>query len=146
MVISSDPIHHPHLIEPTSMIILSQGAFDKYVPVLAPGGTLLIDDELVQLPEDHRTDITTVGISATKIATEAGTNKAANTAMLGFWTAIVGAVSREAMRQAVVDSVPPKTIDLNLNVFDIGYEQGLEVNQSAHWVRNTPTPSLRNGD
>ena len=129
VVISSDPIHHPHLIEPTSMIILSQGAYDKYVPTLAPGGTLLIDDGLVQLPEDHRTDIQTYGISATQIATEAGTNRAANTVMLGFWAAIIGAVSKEAMRQAVADSVPPKTVQLNLKVFDIGYQQGISIVQ-----------------
>jgi Pyruvate/2-oxoacid:ferredoxin oxidoreductase gamma subunit len=36
-------------------------------------------------------------------------------------------VSREAMRQTVGESVPAKTIDLNLRVFDIGYERGLEV-------------------
>ena len=127
VVISSDPIHHPHLIQPTSMIILSQGAYDKYVPTLAPGGTLLIDDGLVQLPDDHRTDIKTYGIPATQIATEAGTNRAANTVILGFWAAIIGVVSKDAMRQAVADSVPPKTVDLNLKIFEIGYQQGLSL-------------------
>jgi 2-oxoglutarate ferredoxin oxidoreductase subunit beta len=130
VVISSDPIHHPHPIQPTSMIILSQGAYTKYVPSLAPGGVLLVDDELVALPADHRTDITTYGISATKIATQAGTSRAANTVMLGFWTAIVGVVSRGAMRQAVAESVPQKTLELNAKVFDIGYEQGLALAHS----------------
>jgi 2-oxoglutarate ferredoxin oxidoreductase subunit gamma len=127
VVISSDPIHHPHLLQPTNMIILSQGAYTKYVPSLAPGGVLLIDDELVILPEDHRTDITTHGISASKIAEKAGTIRAANTVMLGFWAAISGVISREAMRQAVAESVPSKTVELNLEVFDIGFNQGLEI-------------------
>jgi 2-oxoglutarate ferredoxin oxidoreductase subunit beta len=125
VVISSNPIYHPHLIQPTSMIILSQGAFDKYVPSLAPDGVLLIDDELVALPPDHRSDITTYGISATQIAAQAGNSRAANTVMLGFWTAIVGVVSRDAMRQAVAESVPRKTVELNLRVFDSGYDDGL---------------------
>jgi 2-oxoglutarate ferredoxin oxidoreductase subunit gamma len=107
------------------MIMMSQGAYDKYIPIIASNGVLLIDDELVVLPDDHRSDITTYGIPATKIAIEAGTSRAANTAMLGFWTAIVGVVSREAMRQAVADSVPAKTVELNMQVFDIGYERGL---------------------
>ncbi len=124
VVISSDPIHHPHLVEPSSMIILSQGAYTKYVPALAPGGTLVIDDSLVELPDDHRTDIATYGIPATVIAEEAGTSRAANTVMLGFWAAIVGVVSQEAMREAVAESVPPKTVELNLKVFDIGFEAG----------------------
>jgi 2-oxoglutarate ferredoxin oxidoreductase subunit beta len=125
VVFSSDPIHHPHLIKPTSMVIMSQGAYNKYVSTLAPGGTLLIDDELVILPDDHRKDITIYGIPATKMAEEAGNNRAANSAMLGLWTAMVGAVSREAMRQAVAESVPQKTVELNLSVFDDGYQRGL---------------------
>ncbi len=127
VVISSSPIHHPHPLQPGSMIILSQGAYTKYVPSLAPKGVLLIDDELVVLPDDHRSDITTYGIPASKIAEEAGTIRAANTVMLGFWAAITGIISREAMRQAVTESVPAKTVELNLKVFEIGYEKGLAV-------------------
>ncbi len=126
VVISSTLIHHPHLTRPTSMIIMSQGAYDKYLPDLAPGGCLLIDDELVILPEDHRTDIKTMGVPATKIAEDAGNNRAANTVMLGFWTAIEGLIDKQAMEQAVTESVPPKTVELNLKVFEIGYQRGLE--------------------
>jgi 2-oxoglutarate ferredoxin oxidoreductase subunit gamma len=124
VVVASDAIHHPHIIEPTNMIIMSQGAFAKYVPTLAPGGTLLIDDGLVTLPQDHRQDVTTYGLPATKIAEDLGNNRAANTVMLGFWTAIMGVVSEEAMRQSVRESVPPKTIDVNMKAFDYGYQEG----------------------
>jgi len=127
VVISSDPIHHPHIIEPRSAIIMSQGAYAKYMPILAPGGVLLIDDALVSLPADHRQDITTYGLPATQLAEQLGNNRAANSVMLGFWTAIVGTVSRQAMRQAVAESVPAKTLDLNLKAFDVGYQRGLEL-------------------
>jgi 2-oxoglutarate ferredoxin oxidoreductase subunit gamma len=127
VVIASDPIHHPHLIEPTNMIIMSQGAYAKYAPGLTPGGTLLIDDGLVVLPDDHRQDITTYGVPATRIAEELGNNRVANTVMLGFWTAIEGVVSKEAMQQSVTESVPPKTVDVNLKAFNEGYERGLQV-------------------
>ena len=126
VILSSNPIHHPHLIQPTSMIIMSQGAYTKYVPTLAENGLLLIDNSLVNLPPEHRTEIKTIGIPATQIAEEAGNNRAANTVMLGFWAAVTGIVSRDAMRQAVAESVPGKAVDLNLKVFEIGYEQGLK--------------------
>ncbi len=129
VIIASNPIHHPHLIKPTSLIIMSQGAYAKYAPTLSPGGTLLIDDGLVELPTDHRTDITTYGIPATQIAEQAGSNRAANTVMLGFWTGIVGVVSREAMRQSVAESVPSKMTEMNLKVFDIGFEKGVELSR-----------------
>jgi 2-oxoglutarate ferredoxin oxidoreductase subunit beta len=126
VVIASDPIHHPHLSQATSMIIMSQGAYTKYMPTLAPGGTMLIDDGLVTLPDDHRQDVTTHGLPATHIAEELGNSRAANTVMLGFWTAIGGIVSKEAMRQSVASSVPPKTIDVNMKAFEAGYQRGLE--------------------
>ncbi len=125
VILASDPIHHPHLIQPSSMIIMSQGAYAKYIPTLAVGGSLLIDNGLVSLPLGHRTDIKTFEIPATQIAEEAGNNRSANTVMLGFWTAISGVVSREAMRQAVAESVPARAVELNLKVFETGYENGL---------------------
>jgi 2-oxoglutarate ferredoxin oxidoreductase subunit gamma len=127
VVISSSPIHHPHLTQPTSMIMMSQGAYEKYIGNLAPGGVLCIDDELVALPEDRRADITTLGIPATKIAENAGNKRAANTVMLGFWTAVEGIVDKTAMEEAIKESVPQKTIDLNLAVFNTGFNLGQEL-------------------
>ena len=127
VVISSSPIHHPHLTEPDSMIMMSQGAYDKYISGLKPDGLLLIDDELVTLPEDHRKDIRTLGIPATRIAETAGNNRAANSVMLGFWTAVEGIVDKNALEQAIAESVPSKTVEINLEVFEIGYQKGMEL-------------------
>jgi 2-oxoglutarate ferredoxin oxidoreductase subunit gamma len=124
VIIDSDAIHHPHLIEPTSAVIMSQEAYTKYVPRLAEGGTLCIDDGLVILPEDHRRDLKTCGIEATRIAEELGNVRAANTVMLGLWTAIIEAVSKAAMRQSLADAVPPKTLEVNTKAFDVGFEEG----------------------
>ncbi|UCF94230.1 MAG: 2-oxoacid:acceptor oxidoreductase family protein [Desulfobacterales bacterium] len=127
VVIASDPIHHPHLIEPTSAIIMSTEACRKYVRKLAAGGTLLIDDGLVTLAEDHRRDLKTYGVPATRMAEEFGNVRAANAVMLGLWTAMIKAVSRAAMRQSLADEVPPKTLGVNLKAFDFGYAKGLQL-------------------
>jgi len=127
VVISSDPIHYPNITEPGSAVIMSQGAYVKYTPLLASGGILLVDNSLVELPDDHRTDISTHGIPATRVAEDFGNIRAANTVMLGFWAAAVGAVSREAMAHSLSESVPPKTLDVNLKAFDYGYQEGLKI-------------------
>jgi len=126
VVIASDPIHHPHLIEPTSAIIMSQEAYDKYASHLAANGMLLIDDGLVTLSENLSKEIFVYGLPATQLAEELGNIRAANTIMLGFWSAITGVVSKEAMHRSLTDSVPPQTVDLNMKAFDIGYSKGLE--------------------
>jgi 2-oxoglutarate ferredoxin oxidoreductase subunit gamma len=130
VVIASDPIHHPHLVDPTSMIIMSQEAYSKYVIDLSTGGVLLIDNGLVKLPAETRGDIAIFGLPATQIAEEFGNVRSANAVMLGLWTAIIGAVSKPAMRQSLTDSVPPKTIEVNLKSFETGYEKGLKLKNS----------------
>ena len=77
------------------------------------------------LPEVHRQNLKTYGIPATQIAEELGNSRAANTVMLGLWTAIIGAVSKAAMQRSVADAVPPKTVEVNLNAFEAGYKKGL---------------------
>ena len=46
--------------------------------------------------------------------------------MLGLWTAVEGILEKEAMERAIAESVPPKTVELNLKVFEHGYQEGLE--------------------
>jgi indolepyruvate ferredoxin oxidoreductase beta subunit len=62
-------------------------------------------------------------LDATKLAQEAGNVKAANTVMLGALTA-TGKLpfSAEALKEAVRENVPPKTIDANLRAFELGYK------------------------
>jgi len=51
----------------------------------------------------------------------------ANIIMLGFFTAITGAVSVDAARDAVTDSVPKGTEEMNGTAFNKGYDYGLAV-------------------
>jgi 2-oxoglutarate ferredoxin oxidoreductase subunit beta len=124
VVISSDPIHHPHLLAPTSAIIMSQPAYTKYGPTMAPESALLIDDSLVTPADCHPAQARVYGLPATNLAQELGNRHVANSVMLGFWTAVVGVVRREAMHLSLAESVPPKTVELNRKAFELGYEAG----------------------
>jgi Pyruvate/2-oxoacid:ferredoxin oxidoreductase gamma subunit len=61
------------------------------------------------------------GIPSTRIAESLGRTIIQNIVMLGFFAAVVKLVPREAMRDAVKDSVPAGTEDLNLKAFDSGW-------------------------
>jgi 2-oxoglutarate ferredoxin oxidoreductase subunit gamma len=63
-------------------------------------------------------------IPATRIAEELGKKMVLNIVMVGFFTAVTGVVSEKAAREAVADSVPPNTIDLNMKAFDRGFQYG----------------------
>jgi 2-oxoglutarate ferredoxin oxidoreductase subunit gamma len=98
-----------------------QEAYTTYHGQLAEGGLLLIDEDLVQ--PDPNADQRAIAVPATRIAEqELGRKQVANVVMLGAIAAVSDAVSTEAMRQSVLESVPRGTEELNLKAFERGYE------------------------
>ena len=126
VIVSAEPIAYPYIVSPEIMIVMSQEAYTKFTPELASGGVLITEEELVQ-PHNLRKDIRHFSIPATRIAEELGKKLVVNIVMMGFLTAVTKLVSKNAMKQAVLASVPKGTEDLNLRAFEKGYEHGAEV-------------------
>ncbi len=121
LIISDSPILYPHVTHPCVMAAMSQEAYTTYQGQLAEGGVLLIDADLVK--PDSKADQRVVPIPATRIAEhELGRRIVANIVMLGALTALTEVVSEEAMRKAILDSVPRGTEELNMRAFQMGYE------------------------
>jgi 2-oxoglutarate ferredoxin oxidoreductase subunit gamma len=108
------------------MVLMSQEAYSKFAPELAPGGTLLTEEDLVAT-HNLRSDVKHFSIPATRFAEELGKRLVLNIVMLGFATAITNVVGREAARSAVKVSVPKGTEELNFAAFEKGYEYGLKL-------------------
>ena len=123
LIVSDDPIDYPYLTHPELLVVMSQEAYSKFSPELAPGGTLITESELVSA-HNLRKDVRHLSIPATRIAEELGKRMVLNIVMMGFLTALSGVVTPEAMRKAVLASVPKGTEDLNLRAFEKGYEYG----------------------
>ena len=135
LIISDEPITYPYLVSPSVMVLMSQEAYSKFSPELAPGGTLLTEEDLVAT-HNLRSDVKHRSIPATRFAEELGKRLVLNIVMLGFMTAITNVVGREAARNAVKVSVPKGTEELNFAAFEKGYEYGLQM------LRPEPEKSL----
>jgi 2-oxoglutarate ferredoxin oxidoreductase subunit gamma len=121
VIISDVEIDYPHITEPELLVVMSQEAYAKYIDELVPGGLLLIDEDLVELI-DPPDDVQVHGIPATRIAeSELGRRIVANIVMLGFVAANTDLVSLEALREAVLTSIPKGTEELNQRAFECGY-------------------------
>jgi 2-oxoglutarate ferredoxin oxidoreductase subunit gamma len=123
VMISKEDIDYPYVTRPHHMMIMSQGAYEKYVDQLRPGGKLLYDEDLVEL-KFRRKDIIRFGIAATRLAEQLGRKIVANIVMLGFVAAVTEVVDYDAMKSAILDSVPPGTEELNLKAYNTGYDEG----------------------
>ena len=108
---------------------MSQEAYTKYSPRMRHDTVLLIDEDLVKPKRRKHTRL--FAIPATRIAQELGRTAVANVVMLGFITAVTKVISVEAMKKAVLESVPKGTEELNMKAFDRGYSYGLEKLKTA---------------
>lgn len=125
VIISDDTIHYPYVRSPDVLVCMSQGGFDKYAPMLREDSILLTDQDLVRAESVKIPEFFT--IPATRMAEELGRKMMANIVMVGFLTAISKALSVDAARDAVLDSVPKGTEKLNTTAFTKGYDYGVAV-------------------
>ncbi len=123
VIISRDAVHYPRVSRPAVLVLMSEEAKNTYGRQIAEGATVLIDEDLVRL-EALPENCTLYKIPATRLAEKLGRSIVANIVMLGFLTAVTGVVSYEAMKQALFDSIPAGTEELNLKAFEKGYEYG----------------------
>jgi 2-oxoglutarate ferredoxin oxidoreductase subunit gamma len=126
VAIADDPVElsYPHVIDPSILVIMSQGGYNKYVPDFRRDGLLIVDDGLVELDEAAE-GLQVIGIPATRLAEEElGRRIVANVVMLGFVAATTDIATPEALKKAVLASVPKNTVELNERAFETGFEYG----------------------
>jgi 2-oxoglutarate ferredoxin oxidoreductase subunit gamma len=112
-------------IEPERVDVLaalSQDSADAYLKMLKPGGLLITEAELVDLPADHEGEFH--AIAATSIAAkELNRRIVTNMVLLGFMAALSGLVDRESLEETIRANVPRGTEDLNLKAFKAGWDR-----------------------
>ncbi|MEW6237739.1 MAG: 2-oxoacid:acceptor oxidoreductase family protein [Candidatus Omnitrophota bacterium] len=119
VIVSDEPINYPYVIKPDLLIALSQEVCAKYAATLADNGYLLYDVDLVK-PQHTPPGAKLLGIPCTRIAEELGSKVVLNMVMLGYFSKVCSALTQGAIQEAIRDSVPPKTVDVNLLAFERG--------------------------
>jgi 2-oxoglutarate ferredoxin oxidoreductase subunit gamma len=123
VILSPEPITYPYVAQPDVLVVLSQEAYTRFIPELKPGGTLIVERNLVRvgaLPDGVRL----YSVPATRLAEELGRRMVLNIVIVGFFAAVTALLDPDAVRQAVASSVPDSFRELNLRAYDKGYEHG----------------------
>ena len=124
VILSDQPVLYPYVAHPDILVVMSQDAYRRFTPDLKAGGLLVVEQDLVRVDHPHG-GIRIRSVPATRLAEELGKRMVLNIVMVGFFGAVTGLLTPEALRQAVADSVPKASVELNLRAFDRGYEYGL---------------------
>ncbi len=108
----------------------------RYLPWLKKDGMVVVNDQKIaplsvltgaaKYPDDILDRIAEKGVKlvafdALRAAAEAGSERAANVALLGAASREIG-FPREAWESAIRSTVKPAFVELNLNAFEIGYQ------------------------
>jgi 2-oxoglutarate ferredoxin oxidoreductase subunit gamma len=118
VTIADGPIYFPYIQNPDILVCMSQSGYEKHIASLKPGGVLIVDQDLVN-PEGS---VDCFSVPCTRFAEELGNKMMANIIMIGFFTAVTQAVSLDAARRTVGESVPKGTVEKNLKAFERGWE------------------------
>jgi len=126
IIIDEKQIDYPLISKVDVLILMSEEAYHTYRNLLVENGTLIIDEDLVHLSEEDKKR-KVLKIPATKMAEGIGKRIVANIVMLGFFAAVSKLISHEAMKKAVLSSIPKGTEELNSKAFEQGYQYGLKL-------------------
>jgi 2-oxoglutarate ferredoxin oxidoreductase subunit gamma len=129
VIVADGEIAFPYAERPQILICMSQEGFENNRGALVPGGMLIWDTDLVET-RDLDASWVCHEIPATRFAEELGNKMMANIVMLGFFSAMSDMVSTEALRKAMLGSVPPATKAKNEAAFERGRDYGLAILKS----------------
>jgi len=124
LVLSESEVLYPYLQKLDALVAMSADGYEKYKDDLNDDGILIYEKDLVKptLKEGQPA----YGITSTRIAEEIGRVIVQNIVMLGFFAAVSGLISKELWENAVKDSVPAGTEELNLKAFRAGWDYSAE--------------------
>ena len=107
VVIADDEIGSPLVKHPPLVIALNLPSFDKYEELLAPGGTLIVNQSMVDRGA-RRTDINEVFVPCNEIAEEIGDKRLMNMVAVGALLAALPELSRADVEKALEAHLPAR--------------------------------------
>jgi len=107
VVIADDEIGSPLVKNPPLAIALNLPSFDKYEEVLAPGGTLIVNQSMVDRGA-KRTDINVIFVPCNEIAEEIGDKKLMNMVAIGALLTALPEVTIKDIEKALEGHLPTR--------------------------------------
>ncbi|MEZ4593889.1 MAG: 2-oxoacid:acceptor oxidoreductase family protein [Chloroflexota bacterium] len=128
VIISHDPVGAPIVARPDIALVFNQPSYDKYAPLVKPGGLLVVNSSIVT-HQQTRADLDVVEIPANGLAGEFGTIKMLNMAMIGAMLAHHLVLPVTALEEALRDHLPANKqqfLQGNLDVLHAGFRAAVK--------------------
>ena len=123
VTLSDTPIGSPIVDKPDVLVAMNLPSLEKYYNETEKGGYVIFDSSLIS-KQDMRDDVVTVGIPATKLASDNGLGGLANMIIMGKVIKETGILTLEQVKNCLAQMVPAKKaelLDKNVKAIELGY-------------------------
>jgi 2-oxoglutarate ferredoxin oxidoreductase subunit gamma len=107
VIISDDEIGSTTVLNPKAVLAMNLPSFDKYEPMIVPGGVLIANSSLINRTF-QRTDLEAVMIPANEIAEKIGDRRMTNMVMVGSLLGKLPVLSLDALEKALEGHLPAR--------------------------------------
>ncbi|TDX42427.1 2-oxoglutarate ferredoxin oxidoreductase gamma subunit [Halanaerobium congolense] len=134
VVFDEDQIDFPKVIKPDLLVCLTQEAFNQYGEDLKNYGVIIADSRIdtTKLKDKLKNNLYQLNIldlAANKIGKEIS----ANMVVLGIIAKIIQKkIPVEFIKKAIIEKVPPQTVDDNMEAFELGFQLKLDKRSYAY--------------
>jgi 2-oxoglutarate ferredoxin oxidoreductase subunit gamma len=128
VIIGHEPISYPKAVRPDLLLALNQESFNKYAPLIRPGGLIITDSEFVddKLHGEYRL----IAMPITDLArTKVGREIVVNIVSLGIIQELTGVVTLPSLEKAVMGRIPRGTEAVNSKALLAGIEAARQYKQ-----------------
>ncbi len=119
VIISNSEINYPKVIQPNVLVCLTQLAYNKFYPIIRPGGLLISDTRFVKT--ERKVDAQQIELSMFQaVMDEIGKPIVFNICMLGVVIMLTDLVKPESIKKVLKDRIPSNFLEMNFNALDLG--------------------------
>ncbi len=123
VIISDSTIDYPKVIQPNVLVCLTQEAYNKFYPIIRPGGLLITDTRYVQT--QRKVDAQQKELPMYQnVMDRIGKPIVFNIYMLGAVIAILDLISPQSILKVLKDRIPRDFLELNRQALEFGMELG----------------------
>lgn len=128
VVISDGEIYYPKTMKLDLLLALTQESCDKYYPDMKEDGLLVVDSHAVtQIPIKRYYGFPFIRLAREEI----GNVMVANVIAIGAITVLTGVVSKESIKNAVMERAPRGTEEKNKRALELGFKIATKVHVGA---------------
>lgn len=125
VIISDSTIDYPKVIQPNVLVCLTQEAYNKFYPIIRPGGLLVTDTRYVKTQKKVDAQQRELPMFQ-NVMDKIGKPIVFNICMLGAVTEMVDLINPESIMKVLENRIPADFLDLNRKALDLGLGLGRE--------------------